>query len=92
MTDYREFLILNSLRLNNTEIAKSCGYSRNTVTAILQQAQNCGFKWPLPDTFSDKHLAEMIYPTAPEKPSFKMPDHKYVYRELQKNGVTLNLL
>ncbi len=92
MTNYREVLRLNSLGLNKTEIAQSCGYSRNTVTAILQRAESCGLKWPLPDSFSDKHLAEMIYPSASGKPVFKMPDYEYVHRELQKNSVTLNLL
>ena len=92
MTNYREVLRLSSLGLNKVEIAQSCGCSRNTVAAILQQAESCGLKWPLPDSLSDKHLAEMIYPAASEKPAFKMPDYEYVHRELQKNGVTLNLL
>ena len=92
MTNYREVLRLSSLGLNKVEIAQSCGCSRNTVAAILQQAESCGLKWPLPDSLSDKHLAEMIYPATSEKPAFKMPDYEYVHRELQKNGVTLNLL
>ena len=92
MTNYREVLRLNSLGLNKTEIAQSCGCSRNTVAAILQRAESSGLKWPLPDSFSDKHLAETIYPSAAEKPDFHMPDYEYIHRELQKNGVTLNLL
>ena len=76
MTNYREVLRLNSLGLNKVEIAQSCACSRNTVAAILQQAANCGLKWPLWDSLSDKYLAEMIYPSALGKPVFKMPDYE----------------
>ena len=41
---------------------------------------------------SDKELAEKLFPSAPGKPVYKMPDYAYVYREMQKSGVTLNLL
>lgn len=92
MTNYREILRLKSLGLNKTEISQSSGYSRNTVAATLMRAEECGLKWPLPDTVSDEHLAEMLYPQATGKPTFKMPDYEYVHRELQRNGVTLNLL
>lgn len=92
MTNYREVLRLDSLGLNKTEIAQSCGCSRNTVASTLQRAESCGLKWPLPESLSDKELAEKLYPSATGKPTFKMPDYECVYRELQKNGVTLNLL
>ncbi len=92
MTNYREVLRLKSLGLNKNEIAQSICCSRNTVSAILQRAESHGLKWPLPDSLSDKDLAEMIYPAASGKPTFKIPDYEYVHRELQKNGVTLNLL
>lgn len=92
MTNYREILRLKNLGLNKTEIAHSCGCSRNTVAAVLHLTEHLGLKWPLPETLSDKQLAEMIYPDASEKPVFKMPDFDYMHRELQKSGVTLNLL
>ena len=92
MTNYREILRLKNLGLNKTEIAHSCGCSRNTVAALLHLTEHLGLKWPLPETLSDKQLAEMIYPDASEKPVFKMPDFDYMHRELQKSGVTLNLL
>ena len=93
MTNYREILRLHSLGLNKTEIAASLHCARNTVAATLQRAGNCGLQWPLPDEMSDKQLAERLFPSAPGKPVYnKMPDYAYVYREMQKSGVTLNLL
>lgn len=92
MTNYREILRLHSLGLNKTEIAASLHCARNTVAATLQRAGNCGLQWPLPDEMSDRQLAERLFPSAPGKPAYKMPDYAYVYKEMQKSGVTLNLL
>lgn len=92
MTNYREILRLHSLGLNKTEIAASLHCARNTVAATLQRAGNCGLQWPLPDEMSDRQLADLLFPSTPGKPVYKMPDYAYVYREMQKSGVTLNLL
>jgi hypothetical protein len=41
---------------------------------------------------SDQQLAGILYPSAAGKPEYRMPDYEYVYREMQRKGVTLNLL
>ena len=92
MTNYREILRLHSLGLNKTEIASSCQCARNTVAATLQRAANCGLQWPLPEEMSDKQLSERLFPTSPSKPVYKMPHYAYVHKELQRSGITLNLL
>ena len=91
MTNYREILRLHSLGLNKTEIAASMGYSRNTAANVIRRAEACRLSYPLPAELSDKQLAEMLFPAA-AKPVYKMPDYAYVHKELQKDGVTLNLL
>ena len=92
MTNYREILRLSSLRLNNTQIAQSCACSRTTVIQTLRLAQEKGLSFPLPNEMSDKQLAEILFPSASETRGYKMPDYKYVHKEMQKSGVTLNLL
>ena len=92
MTNYREILRLHSLGLNKTEIASSCQCARNTVAATLQRAANCGLQWPLPEEMSDKQLSERLFPSSTSKPVYKMPDYASVHKELQRSGVTLNLL
>lgn len=92
MTNYREILRLDSLGLNKTQISEACGCSRTTVIQTLRLAEEKKLQYPLPENLSDKELADLLYPAAPGKPVYKMPDYEYVYRELQKNGVTLNLL
>ena len=89
---YREILRLHSLELNKSEIASSCQCARNTVAATLQRAANCGLQWPLPEEMSDKQLSERLFPSSTSKPVYKMPDYASVYKELQRSGVTLNLL
>ena len=92
MTNYREILRLSGLGLNNTQIAQSCACSRTTVIQTLRLAQEKGITFPLPDEMSDKRLAEILFPSAPEPRGYKMPDYEYVHKEMQKSGVTLNLL
>ena len=92
MTNYREILRLHSLGLNKTESASSCQCARNTVAATLQRAANCGLQWPLPEEMSDKQLSERLFPSSTSKPVYKMPDYASVHKELQRSGVTLNLL
>ena len=92
MTNYREILRLDSLGLNKTQIAEACGCSRTTVITVLRQAEATGISYPLPESISDKELASKLYPSMPDKPTFKMPDYEYVHKELQRSGVTLKLL
>lgn len=92
MTNYREILRLHSLGLNKMEIAASMCCSRNTAAGVIRRAEACGLSYPLPVEMSDKQLAEALFPTASAKPVYKMPDYAYVHKELQRDGVTLNLL
>lgn len=92
MTNYREILRLHSLGLNKTEIAESCHCARNTVATTMQRAANCQLQWPLPEEMSDKQPSERLFPSSAARPVYKIPDYAYVHKELQRSGVTLNLL
>ena len=93
MTNYREILRLDSIyRVEQDGDRFECGCSRNTVAGALKRAAECGLSWPLPADMSDQQLAGILYPGITGKPEYKMPDYEYVYREMQRNGVTLNLL
>ncbi len=92
MTNYREIIRLNSLSLNNTQIAKALGISRTTVVQVLKQVKEVGLCVSQAKELSDREIAKLLYPPQDVKPTFKMPDYDYVYKELQRSGVTLNLL
>lgn len=92
MTNYREILRLNSLGLNNSQIAEACDCSRTTVIQVMKLAKLNGLTYPLPSDMSDAKLASILFPSKSEKVIYKMPDYDYVSREMMKDGVTLNLL
>ena len=91
-TNYREILRLESLGLNKTDIASATQCARNTVSTTLARAKACGLRWPLPEGMSDKELEERLFPSAPGKVVYKLPDYAHVHREMQRQGVTLTLL
>ena len=92
MTNYREILRLHSLGLNKSQIAQSLSCSRTTVIQVLNVAEEKGINYPLPEDLSDRKLSELLFPSECANPEYKMPDYEYVHKELQKSGVTLNLL
>lgn len=92
MTNYREILRLYSLGLNKSQIAQSLDCSRTTVIQVLNIAEEKGISYPLPEDLSDRKLSELLFPSERANPDYKMPDYEYVHKELQKSGVTLNLL
>ena len=92
MTNYRKILRLQSLRLNKSQIAQSVCCSRTTVIQVLNVAVEKGIRYPLLEDLSDRKLSELLFPNEHANPEYQMPDYEYVHKELQKNGVTLNLL
>ena len=93
MTNYREILRLQSLGINQTGIAGSCGCSRATVRKFLNRAKELDIAWPLKAEITEAELEKQFFPekSAPE-PSRKHPDYENIAREMMRNGVTLKLL
>jgi len=92
MTNYREILRLDSLRINHSQIAASVGCSRQTVISVLRKAKQKGIGYETAKTMPDKELANAINDGGIERIQYRMPDYEYIHRELRKSGVTLGLL
>jgi transposase len=92
MVRYRDILRLDSLGLDNTEIADACGCHRNTVTAVLRRAKEKGLVWPLPKEMGDVQIYRLLWPGKSRREVFAEPDWATVQLELAKKHVTLNLL
>jgi hypothetical protein len=92
MTKYKEILRLQSLGINNTRIADACGCARSTVISTLQYAAAKGLTWDSVRDWSEKEVADKLLPSVDTRQTYKMPDYETVHREMQKSGVTLNLL
>ena len=80
--------------LSNRQIAKSCSMSHSTVRDYLLRSELAGLSWPLDPELDDAAIENLLFPLI-EKPSSdrsRVPDMEYLYREMKKKGVTLQLL
>lgn len=95
MRTFKEVLRLKyDHRLTNRAIAKSCAISHVTVGKYLQQAESAGIGWPLPDDIDDQDLEQRLYSDDTKQIENKsgMPPMEYLFNELKKRHVTLQLL
>ena len=73
--------------------ARSVGVSPTTVSECLEKAESAGLSWPLPEVMDDSALEALLYPpSVSEEKIREVPDWNYVYREMKRKGVTLQLL
>ena len=92
MIRYREILRLHSHGISKTGIAQSCECSRNTVSKVVQRAEDLSIAWPLPPELNDAKLQKLLLPQTEMPASRKPPDYEAIHKELAKSGVTLSLL
>ncbi len=80
--------------LSNRQIATSCSISHSTVKEYFLRAQQAGLSWPLPDELDDAAVENLLFPKIQRHASAqgKMPSMEYLYHELRRKGVTLQLL
>ena len=95
MRKIKEVLRLKSLTgYSERQIAKSCNIARSTVQEYLRRAESSGLTWPMACELDDTALQDLLYPqkafSTPHKAP--MPQMDYLYRELHRKGVTLQLL
>jgi transposase len=92
--------IRESLRLkwisgcSDRQISESCKVARSTVSEYLKRAEEAGLTWPKASELDDTALERLLYPPKPPEGSgcAPMPPMDYLYRELRRKGVTLQLL
>jgi transposase len=80
---------------SNKQIAKSCKIARSTVREYLARAKRADLSWPLDTALDDATLETLLFPVSPSEPCSdrrQMPPMDYLYQEMKKKGVTLQLL
>ena len=95
MRKIKEVLRLHhEVKLSERQIAKSCHIARSTVQEYLKRAQRAELTWPLPSELDDAKLENLLFsPTQPiARENRSMPPMDYLYQELKKKSVTLQLL
>lgn len=81
------------LNLSYRVIAESLGLSISTISDYLRRAKAAGIHWPLPENISDQELYDKLFlPVRVASKKRVLPDWDYIYKELRKKGVTLQLL
>lgn len=92
--------IKDVLRLRHTsglsyrQIAASLQIAYGAVARYLQQAEAVGLSWPLPEGLSDEELEHRLLSSRvpPVRRTRQEPDFPTIHQELQRKGVTLQLL
>jgi len=92
MTNYKEILRLQSLGINNSQIAAGLGCSRTTIITVQRRAGEAGLTYPKAAAMSNKEVSKALFPNESSKPAYRMPDYDYIHREMAKSGMTLQLL
>jgi len=92
MANYREIIRLRSMEYSQRQIAASVHSSRDTISEVLNLADEKGLSWPLPDDVSNDDIRKILYPKRVAESLRKVPDCHYMYQEMAKPGVTLTLL
>jgi len=80
--------------LSNRKIAESCSISHSTVADYLLRAKLAGLSWPIDPDLDDASLGDLLFSTTDKSIPAKrrMPDMEYLYRELKRKSVTMQLL
>jgi len=78
----------------NKQIATSCNIARSTVREYLGRAQEAGLSWPLDPNLDDTALENLLFSVreAGTSSERQMPSMGYLFRELKRKGMTLQLL
>jgi len=95
MRKIKEVLRLNKENgLSARQIAKSWCIARSTAKDYLDRAQKAGLTWPLPPELDDTVLEHLLFPSNQPIPAERrqMPPMDFLYQELKKKGLTLQLL
>ncbi len=77
MTKYREILRLYSQGISKRGIASSCQCSRDTITAVLERAEECGVSWPMQKDMTDGDLQILMFPEKSYSSNRKLPDSEH---------------
>lgn len=81
------------LNRSYSDISRSLNIGKTTVAEYLARTKTAGVSWPLPQDMSEEDLfGKLFLPAKNNSKQRPLPDWEWVYRELRKKGVTLQLL
>jgi transposase len=80
--------------LSARQAAKGCGTGRTTIKEYLDRAEKAGLSWPISEDVDEASLEMLLFPsTVPLSVERRnMPSFEYLFKELKRKRVTLQLL
>ncbi len=80
--------------LSARQAALSCGTGRTTIKEYLDRAKKAGLSWPISEDLDEASLENLLFPSTIPLSAEKrnMPSFDYLFKELKKKHVTLQLL
>ncbi|MDD3761435.1 MAG: IS21 family transposase [Acidithiobacillus sp.] len=88
-----EVLRLHAAGFSQRQIVQACRLSKGAVSKYLQLAAQAGLSWPLPDDIDAAGLEARLFPARrAASHSILIPDFAAIHTQLQRKGVTLQLL
>jgi transposase len=80
-------------RMSIRQTAKSCSVAHSTAREYLDRAQQAGLTWPLAPDLDNTALEAVLFPERSCPADRRgMPQMDYLYKEMKRKGVTLQLL
>ncbi len=80
-------------KLSYRDIAHSLNVSISTIADYIARAKAADISWPLPDGVTEQALYDKLFlPVRIATRNRPAPDWGYIYKELRRKGVTLQLL
>ncbi len=81
------------LNRSYSDISRSLNIGKTTVAEYLARAKTANLSWPLQPEMSEEELFNKLFlPANNNSKKRPLPDWEWVYQELRKKGVTLQLL
>lgn len=79
-------------KLSHEQIAAATGLSKGAVSNYARRAQQHGLTWPLPEDLDDAALGRRLFSQPAPRGVHARPDYPHIHQQLQRRGVTLQLL
>ena len=92
MTKYKEIIKYRSLGYSMRQIADILNVSRNTISKTYTICDSYDIDWVKASKMTEDELASTISPKKTRDTIQTPPDTEYIFKELQRPGVTLKLL
>lgn len=92
MVSYKKILELHSSGKNVSQISQGTGWDRGTIRRVITKVKEEGLTPKQWQDLGEEELKQKLRKSAKPKAEYLPIDFEYVYKEMSRAGVTVNLL